>query len=139
MTRDQKRICYMGLYYACYKLCELGYNPIITKNKVKDSNIVVCQSMDKSREITIRTRSFSKKMDVALGRNPEKMCGETDFWIIVTHLNSEESQTSYILHAAEVKEKRNAKPNSDGRYWLSKKNYDIEAFKEKWDRIGIGF
>ena len=139
MTRDQERICYMGLYYACYKLCELGYSPIITKNGNKDSNIVACQTMDKSREITIRTRSFSRKMDVGLGKNPEEMCSEVDFWIIMTHLNSEEPQISYILHTTEVQEKRNAEPNSDGRYWLSKKNYAIEEFKEKWKRIGNGF
>ena len=139
MTRDQKRICYMGLYYACYRLSGLGYNPIITKNTVNDSNIVVCQSMDKSREITIRTRSFSEKMDIWLGKYPEKVCGEADFWIIVTRLNSEEPQTSYILHATDVEDKRNVKPNSDGRYWLRKGNYAIDEFKERWDRIGTGF
>ena len=78
-------------------------------------------------------------MDVWLGRDPEKVCGEADFWIIVTHLNSEEQQTSYILHATDVEKQRNVKPNSDGRYWLSWKKYAIEEFKERWDRIGTGF
>ena len=58
-----------------------------------------------------------------------------DFYIIATFVYK--CPIVYILTGEEVKE--NLKENKDGKYFLDKKRYLKEEFKEKWEKIGYGY
>lgn len=94
---------------------------------------VITYNMDCTQILSIQVKSLSQKNDVPLGNSLAKIMG--DFWVIVT--NVMQSPTSYILSPSEVRE--NAGMNSkDERvsFWLGRKYYDREEFREAWNRIG---
>ena len=136
MKRSNQITGNMGLYYVCFKLSELGWNVMPTARNARGID-VICFSADGNRMISIQVKSLSKKPAVPVGEDLDKIVG--DFWIIVNSLDSGGPQT-YIMLPDEVKNKAVGQLGKNGKiaYWLSRKLYDIEEFKENWQRIGTG-
>ncbi len=93
---------------------------------------VVAYSRDCSRFIGVQVKALSKRYDVPLGNSLDKIIG--DFWAIVTNVVSEPN--AYVLLPEEVKELA-GRDEKDGRvsYWLPRRAYDTEKFKEAWNRL----
>ena len=84
--------------------------------------------------LTIQVKSLSKRNAVAVGTNLDKIMG--DFWIVVNSIGTGRPR-SYILLPHEVRAMaRRTEKEGKVAHWLEPKNYAIEAFEEKWQRIG---
>ncbi|MHA6847373.1 hypothetical protein [Ralstonia syzygii] len=124
----------VGLYYCCYRLSLLGWNVMPTARNARGVDIIAYNG-SASRFIGIQVKSLSKRHSVPLGPTLDKIMG--DFWVIINHVASEPQ--AFILSPSEVKE--HASHNEkDGvtSYWLDPPRYDHEAFRERWERIGLG-
>lgn len=85
----------------------------------------------------MQVKTLSKKTQaVPLGKNLDKMMG--DFWVVVANAASGQPEC-YILMPHEVRAMA-CKREKQGKtsYWLQSKQYAIDAFRDKWDRIGHG-
>ena len=135
MKRPSQIVGNIGLYYACFKLSELGWNVMPTSRNARGVDIV-CFSLDGRRMLTIQVKSLSKRNPVPLGTDLDKIMG--DFWIVMNSLASGEPRT-YILLPHEVRAMAH-RGEKDGRvsYWLQPRQYAVEEFEEKWQRIGTG-
>jgi hypothetical protein len=124
-----------GLFYVCHKLSLLGWNAMPTSRNARGVDIV-CFSMDGRRTLMFQVKTLSKRNAVPLGKDKDKLTG--DFWIIVVNSAAEKPE-SFILSPDEVKTIADRREKNDKvSYWLEPKKYFIEAFSEKWDRIGHG-
>ena len=123
----------IGLYYACFKLSELGWNAMPTSRNARGID-VICFSMDGTRMLTIQVKSLSKKKAVPLGKDLNKIMG--DFWVIVNSLGTGRPQAYILLpHEVRAMAKRVGK-DAEISYWLPPKKYAVAEFEEKWQRIG---
>ncbi|MGA2796301.1 MAG: hypothetical protein ABSE63_01850 [Thermoguttaceae bacterium] len=124
-----------GLFYVCYRLSLLGWNALPTSRNARGVDLV-CFSMDGHRMHTFQIKTLSKRNPVPLGKDIDKLIG--DFWIIVANIITEHPET-YIFSPDEIKSMAH-KGEKDGKisYWLQPKQYAIDAFHEKWERIGNG-
>lgn len=124
----------IGLYYCCYHLSLLGWNVMPTSRNARGIDIIA-YSQDATRKIAIQVKTLSGPSSVPLGSSLEKIVG--DFWIIVNKVQS--SPSAFILLPDEIKNGA-GRTEKDGRiaYWLERSEYDLDCFKEKWDRIGHG-
>ena len=123
----------IGLYYACFKLSELGWNVMPTSRNARGID-VICFSMDGTRMVTIQVKSLSKRDTVPLGKDLDKIMG--DFWVIVNSLETGKPLT-YILLPHEVRAMAQRSGKDAGvAYWLQPKKYAVDEFEEKWQRIG---
>ena len=132
MKRDAQITGNSGLYYACYHLSQLGWNVMPTARNARGIDIVA-YTPDATSFIGIQVKALSKCPAVPLGGSLDKVSG--DFWIIVNQLATEEPMAHIMLpdevrHHAVSNEK-------DGRvsYWLSRKYYELEKYRNAWDRI----
>jgi hypothetical protein len=123
----------VGLYYTCYQLSRMGWNVMPTSRNARGIDIVAYSS-DGSCFKGIQVKSLSKRNAVPIN-NPDKIMG--DFWIIVN--NVREKPNAFIMLPSEVRERieRNEK---DGKvsYWLGYGSYEIDKYREAWERIGHG-
>ena len=127
----------IGLFYACYRLSMLGWNAMPTSRNARGVD-VICFSMDGHKMLTFQVKSLSRRNPpVPLGTSLEKMMG--DFWIVVSNTASCKPEC-FILLPHEVRAMAH-KGEKDGKvsYWLQPKQYAIETFREKWERIGYGY
>ena len=100
---------------------------------------IIAYSSDMKRIIKIQVKALSKFSPVPLGTSLEKVHG--DFWIIIT--NALENPCSYIMASDEIKKyahhsKFDRAGENKTSYWLEPKSYNVDLFKEKWDRVGNG-
>lgn len=135
MKRPPQIVGNIGLYYACFKLSELGWNVMPTSRNARGVAII-CFSMDGKRMLTIQVKSLSKQNPVPLGADLDKVMG--DFWIVLNSLDSGKPRT-YILLPHEVRAMAH-RGEKEGKisYWLQPRKYVVEEFEEKWRRIGAG-
>ncbi len=123
----------MGLYYACFKLSELGWNVMPTSRNARGIDII-CFSMDGTRMLTIQVKSLSKRNPVPLGKDLGTIMG--DFWVIVNSLDTGKP-LAYILLPHEVRAMaQRTEKDAKVSYWLVPKKYAVDEFEEKWQRIG---
>ena len=133
MKRSPLIVGNIGLYYVCFKLSELGWNVMPTSRNTRGID-VVCINMDATRMHTIQVKSLSKRNAVPLGKDLDKIMG--DFWVIVNSLDTGKPLT-YILLPDEVRAMaKRAGKGAKVAYWLETKNYAVDEFEEKWQRIG---
>ena len=131
MTKSNHVTGNIALYYVCWNLSKLGWKVIPTKRHLTGPNIVECwKGTDRNQGITVQVRS--SKTNSAASIEPDRDNIKGDFWIIITFLNSDKQQT-YILSRDEVKAR--ASQDGNGKDWLEPEDYEVEEFKEKWDRI----
>ena len=64
------------------------------------------------------------------------------FWVIAVRLGKapETEPACYVMTPRQVRNRAH-KGVKDGKvsYWLQPNDYDTPAFREKWDRIGLGY
>jgi hypothetical protein len=124
----------VGLYFCCYKLSLLGWNVMPTARNARGVDIVA-YNKDASRFIGVQVKALSKRNPVPLGNTLEKVMG--DFWVVVNKVAT--APSAYILLPEEVR-KLAKKGEKDGRisFWLQPTQYDVEEYREAWNRIGSG-
>ncbi len=134
MKPDSQIVGNAGLYFTCYHLSLLGWNAMPTARNARGIDIVA-YSRDGKRHLSIQVKSLSKRAPVPLGASIENLMG--DFWVIINKVISE--PTAFILTPDEVKTLAHRR-EKDGKvsFWLQPNGYDIEEFREAWDRIGRG-
>jgi hypothetical protein len=122
----------VGLYYVCYHLSRLGWNAMPTSRNAKGIDVVAYDSGCK-KMITFQVKTLSKRSPVPLGTSIEKLMG--DFWVIVNNIISE--PTIYVMKPNEVKKNAHRGVKGDRvSFWLQPKSYEVEEYKNAWDRIG---
>lgn len=121
-----------GLYYACFRLSELGWNVLPTSRNARGIDII-CFSMDGTQKLAIQVKSLSNRAPVGLGEDLNKIMG--DFWIIVNSLKTGKP-LAYILYPQEVRDLAyRSRKKTPVSYWLQPKKYAVEAFQEQWHRL----
>jgi len=92
---------------------------------------VIC-FRDGARPRSIQVKTLSKRNPVPLGKSLDGIVG--DFCVVVT-LDTIAPKT-YILRPGEVRARaeRNQK-GSDVSYWLSPRDYAVDDFEGKWQRM----
>ena len=96
---------------------------------------IIAYSRDATRFVGVQVKALSKRTPVPLGTSLDKVMG--DFWIIVNKVAT--APSAYVLLPSEVIERAH-RGEKDGRvsYWLQPTDYEHDAFKEAWARIGLG-
>lgn len=122
----------VGLYFVCYRLSLLDWNALPTSRNAKGIDIIAYNA-DCSRTISLQVKTLSKRTPVPLGTSISNLMG--DFWIIVN--NVESAPCIFIMTPKEIYERAH-RGEKDGRisYWLQPKAYEIDEFRDKWERIG---
>ncbi len=122
----------VGLYYVCYKLSRLGWNAMPTCRNARGID-VICFTVDGKETVTLQVKSLSGRQAVSLGSSLDGILG--DFWVIANNLRTDNPRC-YVMTAAEVRERAH-KNEKDGKvsFWLELKDYAIEKFEEKWERV----
>ena len=121
-----------GMYYACYRLSQLGLNVMPTARNAKGID-VLAYTPDGKKYIGIQVKSLSKKWAVPLGKkNDDEYEPMGDYWIVVV-LN--EKPDCYILKPKEVSE--GVEKDSKGNHWLGYKAYAKKKYHEAWKRIKL--
>jgi len=125
----------VGLYYCCYRLSLLGWNVMPTARNARGVDLIAYDSTA-SKFIGVQVKSLSQRAPVPLGTSLDKIMG--DYWVVLNNLAK--APTAFILLPSEVRE-RAQRGEKDGRvsYWLGLRNYEEEAFREAWHRIGYGY
>jgi hypothetical protein len=134
VTLDPQLTGNVGLYYCCYKLSLLGWNVMPTARNARGVDIIA-YSRDASTFHGIQVKALSKRTPVPLGTSLEKIMG--DFWIIVNKVAT--TPSAFILTPEEVRQRAH-KGEKEGRisYWLQPGDYELESFREAWERISHG-
>jgi hypothetical protein len=124
----------VGLYYCCYRLSLLGWNVMPTARNARGVDIVA-YSGDATRYVGIQVKSLSKRNPVPLGNSLDKVMG--DFWVIINRIAVQ--PTAFVMLPQEVIARAH-RGEKDGKvsYWLQPTEYDQDAFREAWARIGHG-
>ena len=96
---------------------------------------IIAYDRNATKFIGVQVKALSKRNPVPLGTTLEKVMG--DFWVIVNKVST--SPSAFVLLPSEIKERAH-RGEKDGRvsFWLQPTDYDQEAFREAWDRIGNG-
>lgn len=134
MALDPQITGNVGLYYCCYHLSLLGWNVMPTTRNARGIDIVA-YSRDGQRFLGIQVKALSKRDPVPLGQSLDKVMG--DFWVIINRVAT--TPSAFILLPSEVKQLAH-RGEKEGRvsFWLQPRDYDVDSFREAWDRIGRG-
>lgn len=85
------------------------------------------------RFVGLQVKALNKRNAVSLGKSTDTVMG--DFWVIVNNVSGEPQ--AFIMSPEEVRSRAHKRVKEDRvSYWLQTKDYDSNAFKERWDRIG---
>lgn len=135
MSLDQQTVGNVGLYYTCYRLSRLGWNVMPTARNARGIDILA-YSGDATRTLTIQVKSLSKRSPVPLGNKLDHLFA--DFVVICRHVIRDQPEC-FILTPAECKQLVHRGVKGDKvSYWLQPKQYESEAFRERWERVGSG-
>lgn len=122
-----------GVYYCCYKLSVLGWNVTLTVRNAQGVDIIARRGSD-TGSVGVQVRTLSKRAPVPLGPTLDSIMG--DYWAIVNNVISTSPRT-FILLPSEVRAKAH-RSERDGKvtYWLEPKDYELDAYREAWGRLG---
>lgn len=134
-TLNAQTVGNVGLYYVCYRLSLSGWNVMPTARNARGVDILV-YSQDATRTHAIQVKALSRRSPVPLGSNLDRFFG--DFVVICRNV-LDPNPESFVLTPEEVRRLAH-RGEKDGRvsYWLQPKEYEQEAFREAWHRIGSG-
>ena len=123
----------IGLYFVCYHLSLRGWNAMPTSRNAKGIDILAYDE-DCTRKISLQVKTLSKRSPVPLGKSIDQLLG--DFWIIVNNIESGFPNV-FVIKPEEVKKRAHrGEKNESISYWLQPKAYEVDEFREKWDRLG---
>ncbi len=94
---------------------------------------IIAYNGDCTRTISFQVKTLSKRAPVPLGTTIDKLLG--DFWVIVN--NVENTPGIFVMKPKEIRERAH-RGEKAGKvsYWLQPKSYELDEFRDKWDRIG---
>lgn len=126
----------IGLYYACYRLSQLGWNVMPTARNARGIDIIAYHGTGADFR-GLQVKALGKLVPVPLGKSIDKIAG--DFWIIVTQAAS--APVCFIMLPSEVMAGAHRGVNKGGivSYWLQPKAYNIPEYRERWDRLTLSF
>lgn len=135
MSLDQQTVGNIGLYYTCYRLSRLGWNVMPTARNARGIDILA-YSGDAARTLTIQVKSLSKRSPVPLGQKLDHLFA--DFVVICRHVIRDQPEC-FILTPAECKRLVHRGVKGDKvSYWLQPRQYESDAFRDRWERLGSG-
>jgi hypothetical protein len=81
----------------------------------------------------IQVKALKGRAPVPLGKSLDTMMG--DFWITVNNVG--EKPSTFVMLPDEIRERAH-KGVRDGKisYWLQPKSYELDEFREAWQRLG---
>jgi hypothetical protein len=126
----------VGMYFAAYRLSQLGWNVMPTSRNARGIDLLAYDSTV-SRHLGIQVKALSKqKPPVPLGKSIDNLIG--DWWIIVTNAASVHPEC-FIMKPEEVMSRAH-RGEKDSRisYWLQANKYCTDEYREAWYRIGRG-
>jgi hypothetical protein len=125
----------IGMYYAAYKLSQMGWNVMPTARNARGIDLIAYDSTGKEFK-GIQVKALTKPAAVPLGSSTETVMG--DWWIVLNRVKTA-SPHCFILKPEEVKRLTHQSVKNDKvSYWLERKDYETDEYCEKWDRIGQG-
>ena len=128
---EQQIVGNIGLYYVSYRLSQLGWNVMPTARNAKGIDLIA-YSLGGPLYVGIQVKSLSKRNPVPLGTNLDRIIG--NYWVIVYKVV--DNPVAFIMKPEEVKQRahRGERANKVS-YWLQPSTYDIDDFREAWNRI----
>jgi len=127
----------IGLFYVCYRLSRMGWNVLPTSRNAKGVDLVI-YSNDDQKTLTIQVKALSNQLPVGLGSSLDNLIA--DFVVVCTHVVKPGAEpVCFILEPKEVRDLAVVN-EKDGKkyYWLQPKQFAVDKFRDKWNRIGNG-
>ena len=133
---NQQTVGNIGLFYVCYQLSRLGWNVMPTTRNAKGIDILVYSQDTPPRTLTIQVKTLSKGSPVPLSNKLEHLFA--DYVVVCRHVIREKPEC-FVLTINEIRQLVH-KGEKDGKisYWLQPRDYAVEEYFEKWNRIGSG-
>src|SRR5260370_40788248 len=120
----------VGLYFACYRLSQNGWNALPTSRNARGIDIVAYNDSDVCKLLQVKT--VTGRNAVSLGLSADNIRG--DFWIIVV-LDPPKDPVSFVMLRDEVRERVTQDKGGKQACWLSHKDFFDAKFRDHWDRI----
>jgi hypothetical protein len=125
----------VGLYFAAYRLSQMGWNVMPTSRNARGVDILA-YDMRAQIYLGIQVKALSKRNPVPLGRSIDRDSFMGNWWIIVIKIATDNPEC-FIMKPNEVRRlairtKKAAVP----WYYLPPTCYDTDKFREAWGRIG---
>lgn len=143
----QKKISHLmvgniGLFHVCYRLSCRGWNVLPTSRNARGVDVII-YSQDAQRKHTIQVKTLSSQNAVPFGTNRDNLFA--DFFVVCVRTvapNSgadEPNPECFVLRKEELLNGISAWGKGKKKsYWLERKDYEHDAFRERWDKIGHG-
>lgn len=123
-----------GMYFAAYRLSQKGWNVMPTARNARGVDLLAYDTSAK-KYLGIQIKTLSKQGAIPLGIKPlDHLLG--DWWIIVANVAID--PVCFIMTPDEVRRGAVQDKNGARAYWLPHLHYDVDTFREAWDRIGRG-
>ncbi len=124
-----------GLYHVARELSRRGWHVMPTVRNARGADLYAA-SNDESQVLAIQSKALSKRDHVPLGRSLDTL--RSYWWVITVNANTA-SPICYVMTLPEVKAAALRAGIISGKtsYWLAPKSYEIDAYKEAWERFGI--
>lgn len=132
---NQQTVGNIGLFYVRYRLSRLGWNVMPTARNAKGIDILIYRQ-DASRTRTNQVKTLSRGSPVPLSNKLDRLFA--NFVIVCRHVIREVPEC-FVLTPEEIRRLVHS-GEKEGKisYWLQPRDYAVEEFHEKWDRIGSG-
>jgi len=97
---------------------------------------IIAYNQDGSRVVTVQVKSLNKRNSVPLGKSMDVFFA--NFIVVCANVGGSEPEC-YIMTPAEVKKLAyRSMKNGKVSFWLQRKAYETDEFRDKWERIGSG-
>ena len=123
-----------GLYHVARELSRRGWHVMPTVRNARGADLYAA-SDDETRVLAIQSKALSKRAPVPLGGSLDTL--RSPWWVITINANSD-MPTCFVLTLDEVKAASHKGVNPTGKlsYWLQPKAYEVNAYREAWERLG---
>lgn len=125
---DNQIVGNAGMYFACYRLSELGLNVMPTARNAKGIDILA-YTPDGKAFVGIQVKTVTGRTTVPIGKSADKPSLMGDIWCIVVR---GEKPAVFVMTPKEVL--AGAEKHGD-HWWLHPKAYDSDKFRDGWSRI----
>lgn len=122
----------VGLFYTAFRLSQRGFNVLPTNRNMRGADLIVHHA-DEDRYTSVQVKALSKRAPVPLGKDLGNI--RSDFWVIVTRA-ADDVPVAFVMLPSEVMAMAH-RGEKDGKvsYWLQPRAYDVQDFRERWDRF----
>jgi hypothetical protein len=133
---DPHTVGNIGLFYVCYRLSRFGWNVMPTTRNAKGIDILIYSQDVPPRTLTIQVKTLSRRSPVPLSNKLDHLFA--NFVVICRHV-IRETPECFVLTPEQVRRLAHRGEKDDKvSFWLQPRAYEVEEFRERWDRIGSG-